>query len=101
MLHGDVLVRDKVITTIPFVPKTRTDVHGSEILAVLERAASEPAFIAQLTRMGSEALRGYNLNWHEKAALMSGDINWIEEQVGPLDERLCTWLNCRLQQEQW
>jgi len=72
-----------------------------ELLRVLDRAADDPAFIAQLTDQGYEALEGYNLTWREKAALMTGDIAWIEAHVGKLDERRCTWLWCRLQQENW
>ena len=101
MLHGEVLVHGKTITTVPFVPRTRTSVHRSEMLAVLERAADDPGFIAQLTQRGSAALADYDLSWREKAALLSGDIKWIERQLGALDTRLCTWLNCRLQQERW
>ena len=101
MLHGDVLVHGKTITTVPFAPRMRTDVHRAEMRAVLERAADDPGFIALLTERGAEALRNYDLSWREKAALLSGDIEWIERQLGALDERLCKWLNCRLQQERW
>jgi len=49
-----------------------------------------------------EALKEYyTLNAEEKAALASGDIKKIESWVGKLDERLATWLLCRLSQEQW
>jgi hypothetical protein len=43
----------------------------------------------------------YDLSDEAKAALLSGDINWIEDRVGKLDARLRTWLDCRLQQEIW
>jgi hypothetical protein len=101
MLHGDVLVQSKTMTTAPFVSPPRAEVHKAEMMAVLERAADDPGFISQLIRRGSDALAGYELSWREKAALLSGDIAWIETQLGALDARLCTWLNCRLQQERW
>ncbi len=72
-----------------------------EVLRVLERAADDPAFIAQLTDQGSEALQDYHLTMQAKAALVSGDVNWIQGHVGKLDERLMTWLRCRLGQEIW
>ena len=75
--------------------------HKEAIVKVLDRAADDPGFIAQLTYQGSEALSGYNLTLEEEAALLSGDINWIEAHIGKLDERLSTWLRCRLQQEIW
>ena len=71
------------------------------ILQVLERAAEDDGFIAQLTHCGPDALRGYNLSLDAQAALLSGDVGWIEANVGKLDARLRTWLDCRLQQEIW
>jgi hypothetical protein len=71
------------------------------VLDVLNRAAHDDGFIAQLTYQGSEALNGYNLTWQEAAALVSGDIRWIEAHVGKLDGVLSIWPRCRLQQEIW
>jgi hypothetical protein len=65
-------------------------IHKETIVKILERAANNPAFIAQLTSQGSKALQGYNLTLEEKAALVSGDINWIEAHVGKLAEQLST-----------
>lgn len=73
----------------------------NDVLRVLRRAADDPDFIAQLTYWGSEAIAGYDLTWQEKAALLSGDIEWIRRRVGKLDEQLETWLWCRLGQEIW
>jgi hypothetical protein len=58
--------------------------------------------MAQLTYQGSKkALSGNILVLEEKAALLSGDINWIEAEVGKLDQRLDIWLLCMLQKEIW
>ena len=107
MLPADVLVRQKPAT----VPKTlRMPQHQwmpqhlrsqKSILDVLDRAASDNHFVAQLTHDGLEALAEYELTWREKAALLSGDIRWIEAHVGKLDARQRKWLECRLQQEMW
>jgi hypothetical protein len=70
-------------------------------LSVLERAAQDDEFVAQLTHHGQKALQSYDLSWQEKAALLSGDIRWIEARLGKLGPRLRTWLDCRLQQEIW
>jgi hypothetical protein len=77
------------------------ELDRKEILRVLERAARDNNFIAQLTYRGSDVLRGYNLSSEAQAALSSGDIGWIEARVGKLDARLSTWLQCRLGQERW
>lgn len=72
-----------------------------EIRRVLERAAEDDRFIGQLTHRGSKALQSYDLSLEAKAALLSGDVRWIEGHAGKLDARLRTWLDCRLQQEIW
>ena len=76
-------------------------VNKEEIVRVLMRAAEDNGFIARLTECGEDALRGYSLTGQEKAALLSGDIRWIESHLGKLNARLRTWLECRLQQEVW
>ena len=101
MIQERVLVQNELVV----VPQTwlgyNGNVHQEEILRVLERAAKDNGFIAQLTYQGDEALQDYDLSWEEKAALLSGDIGWIEAHVGKLGARLRTWLDCRLQQEIW
>ncbi len=76
-------------------------IHRDEVIKVLERASSDMKFIAQLTEDGSKALDDYKLSWEERAALLSGDIQWIEKHVGKLTDDQKIWLNCRLQQERW
>jgi hypothetical protein len=71
------------------------------VLRVLERAARDAQFIGQLTDDGERALQIYPLVWQDRAALLSGDIRWIESRLGKLSPRLRTWLECRLQQEKW
>ncbi len=71
------------------------------VLKVLRKAADDHGFLAQLSEDASRALENYDLTREEKAALSSGDVRWIENHVGKLDEALMTWLNCRLQQEKW
>jgi len=73
-----------------------------ELVAVLERAASESEFLARLAEDPGEALKEYySLTSEERAALASGDIRTIESWIGKLDTRLATWLWCRLSQEKW
>ena len=81
--------------------KLGRDPESEEILRVLDRAVEDNEFIAQLTHRGADALEGYQLTMEAKAALLSGDVRWIEQHVGKLDARLRTWLDCRLQQEIW
>jgi len=46
-------------------------------------------------------LNDYDLTSEERAALLSGDIRWIESKLGTLGEPLRTWLTARLTQEKW
>lgn len=100
-----VMERQKKIDTLfaPWLvyPGEEIGTNRDEILKVLERAADDPSFIAALTDRPSRTLSGYDLTSEEKAALMSGDVRWIEKHVGKLTERQRTWLDCRLQQEIW
>jgi len=73
-----------------------------ELIAVLKRAATESEFLARLAEDPHEALKEYySLTPEEVAALASGDIKKIESWVGKLDDKLATWLWCRLAQEKW
>ena len=71
------------------------------VLAVLERASQDNAFLAKLAANPAETLAEYNLDPEEKAAIASGDIRKIESWTGPLNDRLKTWLVNRLTQESW
>jgi predicted molibdopterin-dependent oxidoreductase YjgC len=71
------------------------------VLAVLDRAAQDNKFFAQLAENPETALKEYDLTVEERAALASGDIRKIESWVGKLDERLKKWLIARLSQEKW
>lgn len=71
------------------------------VLDVLDRVTVDFRFVVQMTYNGSEALQGYQLDQEERAALLSGDIRWLDEHVGKLDGRMSTWPRCRLQQEIW
>ena len=76
-------------------------IHKEEIIKVLERAASDSEFIANLLYKGAEALEGYDLTGPEKLALLTGDIDWIEKYVGPLAPTQKRWLEQRLSAEIW
>jgi formate dehydrogenase alpha subunit len=71
------------------------------VLAVLDRATQDNAFLARLAENPAQALKEYDLTSEEKVAIASGDIRKIESWVGKLDERLKTWLIARLSQEKW
>jgi formate dehydrogenase alpha subunit len=71
------------------------------ILAVLERAAEDNAFLLALSENPAGVLKSYDLTPEHRAALASGDISSIEKWIGPLEERLQLWLKARLEQEKF
>lgn len=71
------------------------------VLAVLERASGDNHFLAALIENPVGALQSYSLTPRHLEALAAGDIEAIEDWVGPLDERVRTWVKSRLQKEKW
>lgn len=94
-------VTSPTVIGIPYITYPLRTCNREAILRVLNRAATDDAFTAQLTHEGSKALEGYGLTSAERAALLSGDIRWIEAHVGELTPQEKTWLHCRLEQEIW
>ena len=89
------------VLDMPVSHREFTTVNENAILRVLDRAARDPDFVADILDKGSVALRDYSLTLREKAALVTGDIRWIETHVGKLTNRQCILLNCVLQREAW
>jgi len=82
-------------------PEEQKIIHKKEMLKVLERASSDSEFIADLLYHGADALEEYDLNGPEKLAILTGDIEWIEGQIGQLTADQKRWLEQRLSAEIW
>lgn len=76
-------------------------IHKQEVLKVLEKAATDYTLVYNLLHYGADALEEFNLTPAEKLAILSGDIGWIEEHVGPLTPQQRKWLEGRLSAEIW
>jgi DNA-binding NtrC family response regulator len=85
----------------PREPESQSLVHRDEVLRVLERAATDSHFVADLFYSGADALEGYTLTGAEKLAILTGDIQWIEQHVGKLTPAQRRWLEQRLSAEIW
>ena len=81
------------------LPEQQVPVHKEEILRVLDRAAGDSDFVYNLLHRWADALEEYDLTGSEKLALLTGDIEWIEKQVGPLSEKQKRWLQRPLSAE--
>jgi DNA-binding NtrC family response regulator len=82
-------------------PEEQALVHREEMIKVLERAAKDSEFTANLLYKGVEALEEFNLTGPEKLALLTGDIEWVEKHIGPLKPNQRLWLEQRLSAEIW
>jgi DNA-binding NtrC family response regulator len=100
---------DMLLTTVhKALEKARTEapeaqevVHKEEVIRVLERAAVDSEFVSSLFYYGADALQDYELTGPEKLAILTGDIQWLESQVGPLSAVQKRWLESRLAAEIW
>ena len=61
----------------------------------------DDAFWQALMEKGSDVLGGYRLSPAAKAAIVSGDLKWISDHVGPLTKRQLAFLYKRLEREAW
>lgn len=77
------------------------EVHKAELLAVLERAATDAEFVRSLVYRGADALDAYELSPQEKLAILTGDVDWIERHAGKLSSLQLRWLEQRLGAEVW
>ncbi|MBU8914060.1 MAG: response regulator [Spirochaetales bacterium] len=75
--------------------------HKTTVLRVLQRAASDSTFVADLLYHGADALDEYELTGAEKLAILTGDIKWIEDHAGKLSADQRKWLEQRLTAEIW
>ena len=76
-------------------------IQRQEVIRVLERAYQNRAFWGDLMEHGSEALADYRLSLNAKAAIISGDLNWLRENVGELTEEQLLFIYKRLEREAW
>lgn len=92
----DQLIRivDAVIEeTSPEPTEEQTLIHKKEVLAVLEKGSMDRDFAKLLFKDGVNALENFDLTRQEKLALITGDIGWIEDQIGPVEPELKRWLS--------
>lgn len=76
-------------------------IQKEEVTRVLERAYQNGEFWLELMENGSEALKEYRLSRKAKAAILSGDLEWIHKNVGELTEEQLMFIYKRLEREAW
>ncbi len=76
-------------------------IQKREVLKVLNRTSEDGAFWMDLMENGSQALDEYTLSSRAKAAISSGDLQWINENVGELTQKQLMYVFKRLEREAW
>jgi DNA-binding response OmpR family regulator len=76
-------------------------IQRREVLGVLSRTAEDLDFWRDLMENGSVALADYELSNQAKAAIASGDLKWINENVGELTQKQLMFIYKRLEREAW
>mgnify|MGYP000057752765 CR=1 FL=1 len=76
-------------------------IQKREVLGVLSRTAEDTDFWSDLMEHGSMALANYPLSSEAKAAITSGDLKWINENVGELTQKQLMFIYKRLEREAW
>jgi len=77
---------DSVNRALGVLPETEEQglIHKEEVAKVLERAEADDDFFMKLLEKSVDALDEYDLTKAEKLALVTGDVRWIEDQLGRL-----------------
>ncbi|MCG6908836.1 MAG: response regulator [Deltaproteobacteria bacterium] len=76
-------------------------IQKREVTQVLNRTAEDSDFWKDLMQNGSSALEGYHLSSEAKAAIVSGDLKWINQNVGELTQKQLMFIYKRLEREAW
>jgi len=72
-----------------------------QVIYVLDRANQDVEFSRNLLEGDSSALKDYCLSSEARAAITSGDLNWIRKNVGELADEQLKFIFRRLEREAW
>jgi DNA-binding response OmpR family regulator len=76
-------------------------IQREEVMRVLDRACQDKDFWREVAKKGSEALKDYKVSSKAKAAIVFGDLNWIQKNIGRLSEEQLAFIYKRLEREVW
>jgi DNA-binding NtrC family response regulator len=76
-------------------------IQKRQVIEVLNRTAEDLVFWQALMAKGSGALADYRLSGEAKAAIASGDLRWINENVGELTQKQLMFIYKRMEREAW
>jgi len=95
-------VREAVAQALePAGRRARVEIEADLVREVLRLASRDDDFGRRLLMEGSLVLSGFALSGEAKAAIISGDVAWVEKRCGELSGEERDWLERRLQAEIW
>ncbi|MBW2428159.1 MAG: response regulator [Deltaproteobacteria bacterium] len=102
---GEALKKHEAKPVEALIKKAETEeeklIQKRQVLGVLSRTAEDMDFWCDLMENGSLALADYELSSEAKAAIASGDLKWINENVGELTQKQLMFIYKRLEREAW
>ncbi|PKN61317.1 MAG: response regulator [Deltaproteobacteria bacterium HGW-Deltaproteobacteria-15] len=101
-VEGALKKKEASIEAILVESESERLIQEQEVVRVLDRASADPEFWHELMEMGSLALKDYRLSMEAKAAIASGDLNWIRKHHGgELTKEQLKFIYKRLEREAW
>jgi DNA-binding NtrC family response regulator len=76
-------------------------IQKKEVIKVLDRTMRDEKFWCMLMENPAEVLQEYHLSSEARAAIASGDLNWIKKNVGELSKEQLTFIYRILEREVW
>ena len=76
-------------------------IQKKEVIRVLDRTAKDEKFWRMLMESPTEVLKEYHLSREARAAITSGDLNWIKNNVGELSKEQLMFIYKTLEREVW
>ena len=83
----------------PQAKKGIISIQKQEVLKVLTRTSEDKKFRNRLLKNGGEALGAYTLSLDAKTAIASGNLKWINENVGELTQKQLMYVFKCLEQQ--
>jgi DNA-binding response OmpR family regulator len=84
-----------------FETEDRKLIQKKEVMRVLDRTAMDEKFWCMLMENSTEVLKEYHLSSEARAAITSGDLDWIKNNVGKLSKEQLTSIYRILEREVW
>jgi len=101
-VEGALKKKEASIEAILVESESERLIQEQEVIRVLDRASADPEFWHELMEMGSLALNDYRLSMEAKAAIASGDLNWIRKHHrSELTKEQLKFIYKRLEREAW